>query len=59
MRAALATLPPEQRQIVQKRIYEEQTFASIAQELELPLGTVLTRMRRALRKLAKSFDAQE
>jgi RNA polymerase sigma factor (sigma-70 family) len=51
VRAALETLPDEQRIVVQKRIYEEKTFAVVAEELGVPLGTVLTRMRLALRKL--------
>lgn len=57
VRAAMDELPPEQRQVVHMRIYDEKTFAVIAEELELPLGTVLTRMRLALRKLARNFDA--
>lgn len=52
---ALEQLPPEQLIVVRKRIYHEQTFASIAEELDLPLGTVLTRMRLALKKLATYF----
>ena len=57
VRAAVNNLPPEQRQVVHMRIYDEKTFAVIADELGLPLGTVLTRMRLALRKLARTFDA--
>jgi DNA-directed RNA polymerase specialized sigma24 family protein len=51
VRAALVTLPLEQQQIVQLRIYDERTFADIAAELGIPLGTALTRMRLALEKL--------
>ena len=51
VRAVLETLPAEQQQIVRMRIYDEQTFQSIADELGLPLGTVLSRMRLALHKL--------
>ena len=51
VRAALAQLPPEQRQVVHMRMYEQKKFAVIAQELGLPLGTVLTRMQAALKKL--------
>jgi RNA polymerase sigma-70 factor (ECF subfamily) len=47
----LEQLPPEQRQIVRMRIYEEKTFAEIAAELNIPLGTALGRMRTALIKL--------
>jgi RNA polymerase sigma-70 factor (ECF subfamily) len=51
VRIALDLLPPEQLQIVRLRIYEDKTFAAIAEQLGLPLGTVLTRMRIALRRL--------
>jgi RNA polymerase sigma factor (sigma-70 family) len=51
VRAAVRRLPPEQRFVVERRIHSDQTFADIAAELGLPLGTVLTRMRLALGKL--------
>jgi len=51
VREALEHLPPEQRQVVRMRIYEEKTFAIIAKELKIPLGTALGRMRAALIKL--------
>jgi RNA polymerase sigma-70 factor, ECF subfamily len=51
VREALAELPPEQRQVVRMRIYEEKTFATIAKELKIPLGTALGRMRAATIKL--------
>jgi RNA polymerase sigma factor (sigma-70 family) len=53
VRRALNELPPDQRQVVQMRIYEEKSFAEIAEELSAPLGTVLTRMRLALKKLSR------
>jgi RNA polymerase sigma factor (sigma-70 family) len=55
VRRALERLPKEHRVIVHKKIYEEKTFAMIAAELKLPLGTVLTRMRAALKNLRESF----
>lgn len=51
VKAALLTLSPEQRQVVQMRIYEQKTFAQIADELQIPLGTALGRMRAAMEKL--------
>lgn len=47
----LEKLPQGQSQVVRMRIYDELTFAEIAEKLDLPLGTVLTRMRTALEKL--------
>lgn len=55
VRTALDKLPTEQRQVVHMRIYEEKTFAIIAQELNIPLGTALGRMRSALVKLRASL----
>ena len=51
----LLTLPAEQQTVVRMRIYDDKTFAQIAAELGLPLGTVLTRMRLALKKLGDQF----
>lgn len=51
VRAAIKALPPAQRQIVEMRVYEQKTFAVIAAELEIPLGTALGRMRAAIGKL--------
>jgi RNA polymerase sigma-70 factor, ECF subfamily len=54
----LAELPEEQRQVVRMRIYDDKTFAVISQELGIPLGTALGRMRLALKKLRKSLDGE-
>ena len=59
VRSAMARLPAEQQQVVRMRIYEEKTFAAIAEEIGAPLGTVLTRMRLALQKLHREFDSKE
>jgi RNA polymerase sigma factor (sigma-70 family) len=52
IQAAINRLPPEQQYVVRARIYDQRKFAEIASELEVPLGTVLTRMRLAMTKLA-------
>ena len=57
VRAALEKLPAEQREVVRMRIYEDKKFIEIATELGLPLGTVLTRMQLALKKLRKYFES--
>jgi RNA polymerase sigma-70 factor (ECF subfamily) len=56
VRQALQQLPAEQCQVVRMRIYEEKTFAVIAAELNLPLGTVLSRMQLALKKLRQRLQ---
>lgn len=53
VREAIAELPEKQQQVLQMRIYEEKTFAVIAKELGIPLGTALARMHSALAKLRK------
>ncbi|MGE0761594.1 MAG: RNA polymerase sigma factor [Pirellulaceae bacterium] len=58
VQAALRELPPEQAQIVRMRIYEEKTFAVIAAELQIPLGTALARMRSALEKLRRQLSSE-
>ena len=55
VREALRQLSEEQRRVVLARVYEEKTFAEIAGEFGLPLGTVLTRMRRALEKMRRTM----
>lgn len=58
VRQALNELPPDQQRVVRMRIYEEKTFAVIAEELQIPLGTALARMRSALKKLRDKLKSQ-
>jgi RNA polymerase sigma-70 factor, ECF subfamily len=51
IRQAMATLPPEQRQVVDLAYYGGFTHTEIAQRVGIPLGTVKGRMRLALDKL--------
>ncbi len=53
LKELLAELPPDQQHVVRQRMHEDKTFAVIAAELNVPLGTVLTRMRLAMEKLQK------
>ncbi len=45
---ALETMAPEQRTILSMSLYEGYTHTEIAERLEIPLGTVKTRVRRGL-----------
>lgn len=56
LKQLLQELPAEQQFVVRQRIHEEKTFAAIAAELQVPLGTVLTRMRLAIQKLRVWFE---
>lgn len=59
VREAIDELPAVQQQIVRMRIYEEKTFAVIAEELEIPLGTALARMRAAMEKLRRRLQEDD
>ena len=48
---SLIRLPQEQQEVIRRRIYGGQTFAVIAEQMQLPLGTVLTWLRRGLFRL--------
>jgi RNA polymerase sigma-70 factor (ECF subfamily) len=56
--AALAELPPEQRAVVVLRHLLEYTPGEIAQMLELPRGTVNSRLRRALDRLRQTIEVE-
>jgi len=59
LRDLIQKLPVEQRTILNLRLHDEITFADIAQQLNLPLGTVLTRMRAALKTLTSQLRERE
>jgi len=56
VRAALAELTEEQRRVVELSFYQEMAHAQIADELEIPLGTVKSRLRLAMNKLRGLLD---
>lgn len=48
---ALATLPPEQRKLIEKAYFGELSHSEIAVQTGLPLGTIKSRIRLALERL--------
>ncbi len=56
--AGLATLPPEQRAVIVLRYLLEYTPGEIADLLELPRGTVNSRLRRGLDELRGRLGAE-
>jgi RNA polymerase sigma-70 factor (ECF subfamily) len=51
LRAAVKTLSPEQSALIKMAYYEEKSHSSIAEETQIPLGTVKSRIRLALQHL--------
>lgn len=51
LKAALAGLPREQAKLLEMSFFEDATHSVIAQKLNIPLGTVKSRMRLAFAKL--------
>lgn len=56
LRAALGRLAPEQLQILRLAFYDEHPHARIAAELQLPLGTVKSRIRLAVGHLRRVLN---
>jgi RNA polymerase sigma-70 factor (ECF subfamily) len=56
VREAIGELSIDQQAVVRKRIYEGLKFREIADELNVPLGTVLARMQSSLKKLRPIFE---
>ncbi len=49
-------LPKDQLVVLQKAFFEDKTHTVIAEELKLPLGTVKSRIRLALRRLRQALE---
>lgn len=57
VRRALLELPAEQRTAIALAFYEGKTHTEIAAQLDEPLGTIKSRIKLGLRKLAGTLDA--
>jgi RNA polymerase sigma-70 factor (ECF subfamily) len=56
--AAVASLPPEQREVIVLKEYQGLTFVEIAQALDVPISTVKTRLYRGLGQLRQRLERQ-
>ena len=56
---AIATLPPEHRVVIALRYYRDMTVESIASLLDIPAGTVHSRLHYALKHLHAAIDAAD
>ena len=59
VREVLKTLPSEQLKILELAYFSGYTHVEIAKLLDLPLGTVKSRMRLGLKKMKEYFDSQD
>jgi RNA polymerase sigma factor (sigma-70 family) len=59
VREALATLPPEQRQVIELAYFGGHTQTRIAESLGIPVGTVKTRTLAAMRKMRRALDRED
>lgn len=58
VRAAIAALNPEQLRVVTLSFFEDKPHAEIARELNIPLGTVKSRVRLAMQRLRDLLDGE-
>src|SRR5437870_2904729 len=56
VRRAVAALPPELRQVIVMKEFEEMTFQEIAETLDIPLSTVKSRLYTALKQLRMKLE---
>lgn len=59
LREAMARLPDSDREVIELRHHGGMSFKQMADLLDEPLGTLLARHHRALRKLKQLIEAQE
>lgn len=59
LEAEIDRLSPEYKSVVVLKFYEDLSCAEIAKTLEVPLGTVLSRLSRARQKLAVALEKKE
>jgi RNA polymerase sigma-70 factor (ECF subfamily) len=59
VRAAMAQLPDDQRELVRDAFYEDLSHSQIADKTGLPLGTVKSRLRLAFAKLKLRLDGEQ
>lgn len=58
LKAAMAELPPEQQEVLKLVYFEDKTHDEAARALDIPLGTVKSRVRLAFRKMRTALGAE-
>jgi RNA polymerase sigma-70 factor, ECF subfamily len=59
LRRMIAELPRDQQQVLKMKFFEDKTFVEIADSMQTPLGTALSRMRLALERLRLATQERE
>ena len=59
VRAAVARLPEEQRVVLALVAIDGRTYQEAAETLGVPIGTIMSRLSRARRKLVDALEASE
>jgi len=55
---SMEILDPRERELIQQTEFEGRTFRELSQEWNVPIGTLLSRKSRAIRKLADAMDIE-
>lgn len=56
LEAALARLPPEQKEVILLVALEDMSYAEVARTLDIPQGTVMSRLSRGRERLRELMD---
>lgn len=59
IKAAISILPPEQAEVIRLSFYQDKPHGEIAEELKLPLGTVKSRLRLAMRRVKTALGEEK
>lgn len=59
LRVAMTALSPEQAEVIQLSFFGDLGHSAIARRLGLPLGTVKSRLRRAMMKIRSELDDED
>jgi RNA polymerase sigma-70 factor (ECF subfamily) len=59
IKAAMAKLPADQHEVLRLRLEAELSYEEIASALDIPVGTVRSRLHYAVRKLRDTIGAKE
>jgi RNA polymerase sigma-70 factor (ECF subfamily) len=59
LKRMIADLPRDQQKVLEMKFFENKTFAEIADLMQTPIGTALSRMRLALERLRTATEEKE